>query len=83
MFVFSFSVAEEVLVAGVPLVQAFKYKDEKYSLIWPSRAEFVRHAAKFGAPIIPFAAIGAEDGVTTLVDGRDLLNAPLLGDAIR
>lgn len=43
--------------------QAFKNRDEKYKLIWPEKSEFVRMAARFGATIIPFAAVGAEDGV--------------------
>ena len=43
--------------------QAFKNRDERYTLIWPRKAEFVRMAARFGATIVPFAAVGAEDGV--------------------
>lgn len=34
---------------------------EEHKLFWPSRPEFVRMAAKFGAKIIPFGAVGADD----------------------
>jgi hypothetical protein len=63
--------------------EAFKNKDEKYKLLWPERAEFVRMAARFGATIIPFAAVGAEDGVNQVLDGRDLAALPFIGDRIR
>lgn len=43
--------------------QALKRKDERYTLIWPEKSEFVRMAARFGAIIVPFAAVGAEDGI--------------------
>jgi hypothetical protein len=32
--------------------------------VWPGKAEFVRMAAKFGATIVPFAAIGCDEAVT-------------------
>eukprot|EP00197_Chlamydomonas_leiostraca_P012444 CAMPEP_0202879844 /NCGR_PEP_ID=MMETSP1391-20130828/34179_1 /ASSEMBLY_ACC=CAM_ASM_000867 /TAXON_ID=1034604 /ORGANISM="Chlamydomonas leiostraca, Strain SAG 11-49" /LENGTH=171 /DNA_ID=CAMNT_0049562249 /DNA_START=62 /DNA_END=574 /DNA_ORIENTATION=- len=63
--------------------EAFKRKDEKYKLLWPERAEFVRMAARFGATIIPFAAVGAEDGVNQVLDGRDLAALPIIGESIR
>jgi hypothetical protein len=63
--------------------QALKYKGEKYALFWPKRPEFVRLAARFGATIVPFSAVGAEDGVNQLLDGRDLAALPLLGPALR
>jgi hypothetical protein len=45
-------------------VQAFKRKGETYKIVWPGKAEFVRMAAKFGATIVPFAAIGCDEAVT-------------------
>lgn len=47
---------------------------EKYKLYWPpsSRPEFVRFAAKFGATIIPFGAVGAEDQVKTVMSADSL-----------
>lgn len=49
-----------------------KRRGEAYKLIWPDRAEFVRMAAKFGATIVPFAAIGADESVTTHINGDEL-----------
>ncbi|KAG2499012.1 hypothetical protein HYH03_003198 [Edaphochlamys debaryana] len=63
--------------------EALKLKGERYALIWPRRPEFVRMACRFGATIIPFAAIGAEDSVDILLDRQELLRAPLLGPALR
>lgn len=34
---------------------------EKYKLFWPDQPEFVRMAAKFGATIVPFGAVGEDD----------------------
>ncbi|KAF6251663.1 alpha/beta-hydrolase [Scenedesmus sp. NREL 46B-D3] len=44
--------------------EAFKRKGETYKIVWPGKAEFVRMAAKFGATIVPFAAIGCDEAVT-------------------
>jgi hypothetical protein len=49
---------------ALPPPQAYKNREEAYTLLWPEKAEFVRMAAKFGATIVPFAAIGADEGVT-------------------
>ena len=38
---------------------------------------------KFGATIIPFAAVGAEDSAQVVLDRTDLMAAPLLGDLLR
>lgn len=53
-------------------LQAVKRRGEAYKLMWPQRAEFVRMAAKFGATIVPFAAIGADESVTTHINGDEL-----------
>ena len=55
--------------------EAFKRKDEKYALLWPSRPEFVRMAARHGAVIVPFAAVGAEDG-GVVADADDVKAIP-------
>jgi hypothetical protein len=34
--------------------------------------QFVRMAAKFGATIVPFAAIGADEAITTHVTGEEM-----------
>lgn len=57
---------------ALPLLQAFKRKNEAYKLIWPGKAEFVRMAAKFGATIVPFAAIGCDEAITTWLSGEEL-----------
>jgi len=63
--------------------EAYKRRGEEYQLLWPRRAEFVRHAMRLGATIVPFAAVGAEDGFQILADAEALLRLPLLGDALR
>lgn len=52
--------------------EAFKRNGEAYKLIWPGKAEFVRMAAKFGATIVPFAAIGADESITQVLDGAQV-----------
>ncbi|KAL4589812.1 hypothetical protein LXL04_002722 [Taraxacum kok-saghyz] len=37
------------------------YFGEEYQLFWPDQPEFVRMAAKFGAVIVSFGAIGEDD----------------------
>jgi len=49
--------------------EALKRKDERYTLIWPEKSEFVRMAARLGATIVPFAAVGAEDGINQVCVG--------------
>lgn len=63
-------------------LQAYKNKNEKYKVLWPEREEFVRMAARFGATIVPVAAIGCEDAVTMLADARDIKRIPILGDRV-
>ena len=58
-------------------------KGEKYKLLWPKRQEFVRMACRFGATIIPFAAIGADDGVNIVRDSAELMATPIIGDWIK
>lgn len=40
-------------------------------------------AARFGATIVPFAAVGAEDGVEILLDSEQLKQLPFIGDRVR
>jgi hypothetical protein len=62
-------------------VQAFKYKGEGYQLIWPDKPEFVRMAARYGATIVPFGAVGAEEMFTqasaACTDGPASCNASI------
>ena len=63
--------------------EAFKRKGEKYALFWPSKPEFVRMAARHGAVIVPFAAVGAEDGFDVVADADDVSKLPFgVGDAL-
>uniref|UniRef100_A0A383WM75 Phospholipid/glycerol acyltransferase domain-containing protein n=1 Tax=Tetradesmus obliquus TaxID=3088 RepID=A0A383WM75_TETOB len=52
--------------------EAFKRKGETYKIVWPGKAEFVRMAAKFGATIVPFAAIGCDEAVTHHLSAEEL-----------
>jgi len=67
--------------------EAFKStkQGEAYKLFWPSADEssdFARVAAKFGATIVPVAAVGAEDGFQMLLDADELLSLPVLGQRV-
>ena len=41
--------------------KALHRKGEEYKLFWPEQSEFVRMAARFGAKIVPFVAVGEDD----------------------
>ncbi|CAD7704397.1 unnamed protein product [Ostreobium quekettii] len=77
------SQGEAVLLYPGGVREAYKNKNEDYQLFWPKNAEFVRMAAKFGATIVPLAAVGAEDSVDIIADRNDLLNTPIIGDMIK
>ena len=73
---------ETVLLFPGGVREAFKRKNEEYKLFWPSKPEFVRMAVRHGAIIVPFAAVGAEDGVDIVADADDIANLPFgLGQA--
>jgi len=74
---------EVVLLFPGGVREAFKRKNEKYKLFWPSKSEFVRMAIKHDAIIVPFAAIGAEDSLDIVADANDLLNSPVVGNSVR
>ncbi len=63
-------------------MQAYKGKGEEYKLFWPERPEFVRMAARYGATIVPFAGVGAEDAVTMLLEPAEIRNLPFIGGMI-
>jgi 1-acyl-sn-glycerol-3-phosphate acyltransferase len=54
-----------------------KRKGEKYKLIWKTRVGFARMAIRFGCPIVPFAAVGAEEAFDIVLDANDLMASPL------
>lgn len=73
---------ESVLLFPGGVREAYRRKGEEYQLFWPERSEFVRMAAKYGATIVPFAAIGVDDSLEILVDGEELQRTPVLGDIV-
>lgn len=74
---------ESVLLFPGGVREAYKKKGEEYRLFWPDRSEFVRMAAKYGATIVPFAAVGVDDSLEILVNGEELQQVPVVGDFIR
>merc|ERR1711871_1150045 len=60
--------------------EACKGRGEEYQLFWPQDGEFVRMAAKFGATIVPFSAIGADESVSVVASAEELLELPVVGD---
>lgn len=73
---------ESVLLFPGGVREAYKRKGEDYQLFWPERSEFVRMAARHGATIVPFAAIGVDDSLEILLDGEELQRAPIIGPAV-
>ncbi|OWM66972.1 hypothetical protein CDL15_Pgr000424 [Punica granatum] len=63
--------------------EALHYKGEEYKVIWPDQPEFVRMAARFGATIVPFGAVGEDDIVEYVLDYNDMMKIPFLNDYIR
>lgn len=59
--------------------EALRKRAEEYKLFWPRRAEFVRMAVKFGAVIIPYSAVGVDDGYNYVLDADDLPHVPYYG----
>jgi 1-acyl-sn-glycerol-3-phosphate acyltransferase len=64
---------ESILVFPGGGREVFKRKGEKYRLQWGNRLGFVRLAIEHGYPIVPLAAVGAEECYDILVDAGDLL----------
>ncbi|KAL4363433.1 hypothetical protein GQ457_04G033830 [Hibiscus cannabinus] len=58
------------------LREALHRKGEEYKLFWPDKSEFVRMAARFGAKIVPFGAVGADDFAEIILDYNDLMKIP-------
>lgn len=59
--------------------EVFHGKDESYQLFWPEKVDFVRTAARFNATIIPVSAVGMADSFNILLDSKELLDVPVLG----
>lgn len=68
---------ESIVVFPGGAREVFKRRGERYTLAWGRRTGFVRLAVEFGYPIVPFAAVGADDAWDILLDADDLLASPL------
>jgi 1-acyl-sn-glycerol-3-phosphate acyltransferase len=64
---------ESILVFPGGAREVFKRKGEKYKLLWGDRIGFARLAIRFGYPIIPFAAVGADDAWDIVLSGNQLI----------
>uniref|UniRef100_A0A803KWH6 Acyltransferase n=1 Tax=Chenopodium quinoa TaxID=63459 RepID=A0A803KWH6_CHEQI len=78
----SLSSGSHILLYPGGMREALHNKGEEYRLFWPERSEFVRMAARFGAKIIPFGAIGEDDVCEFLLDSEDQMKIPYLREAI-
>ncbi|KAM1749762.1 hypothetical protein ACFX16_010873 [Malus domestica] len=63
--------------------EALHKKGEEYKLFWPDQPEFVRMAARFGATIVPFAAVGEDDLLELVLDYNGLMNIPVVSDYLK
>ncbi|KAF6260587.1 hypothetical protein COO60DRAFT_1625641 [Scenedesmus sp. NREL 46B-D3] len=71
---------EQVLLFPGGAREVNKRVGDEYKLFWKDSPDFVRLAARCGAIIVPFAAVGADDAYDVLMDVDEVLGAPLLGD---
>ena len=72
-----FEAGEHVLVFPGGGREVSKRKGEKYRLIWKNRLGFARMAIRHGVPIVPLAAVGAEEMLDIIVDANDILSTPI------
>ena len=68
---------ESILVFPGGAREVFKHKGEQYHLIWKNRTGFAALAIAHGYPIVPFAAVGAEECYDILVDSDEMRHSPL------
>ncbi|CAG9465180.1 unnamed protein product [Pedinophyceae sp. YPF-701] len=60
-----------------------KRKGEAYRLFWSDTPDLVRIAARANAIIVPFTALGGDDAFELFMDTDEVLNAPVLGPAVK
>eukprot|EP00899_Mesostigma_viride_P010312 jgi/Mesvir1/19282/Mv10358-RA.1 len=70
---------ENVLLFPGGARDVHKKKTQKNQIMWAEERNFVRLAARFGAIIVPFATLGADDSYEIALDADDMLSSPLLG----
>ena len=61
---------EHVLVFPGGAREVFKKRGERYRLMWKERLGFARLAIEHGYPVVPFAAVGAEEMLDVVADDR-------------
>jgi 1-acyl-sn-glycerol-3-phosphate acyltransferase len=64
---------ESILVFPGGAREVFKHRGEKYCLLWGDRMGFARLAIEEGYPIVPFAAVGAEECFDIVLDAADAM----------
>ncbi|MGZ5386051.1 MAG: 1-acyl-sn-glycerol-3-phosphate acyltransferase [Solirubrobacterales bacterium] len=74
---------ENVLVFPGGTGEVFKERDQKYQLLWKERLGFAKLAIESGYPIVPFAAVGAEEMYDVIADRHTPGYAQLSGIAKR
>lgn len=58
--------------------------DPTYQLQWPTtKTDFVRTAARFNATIVPVSAIGMVESFNVVLESKDILNLPFIGEWAR
>lgn len=68
---------ESILVFPGGAREVFKHKGEQYHLIWKNRTGFAALAIAHRYPIVPFAAVGAEECYDILIDSDEMRHSPL------
>jgi len=61
---------QNILVFPGGADEVFKARGREYRLLWKERLGFARLAIEFGYPIVPFAAVGAEEMYQVVVDSE-------------
>jgi len=69
--------SESILVFPGGAREVFKHKGERYHLIWKNRIGFAALAIAHGYPIVPVAAVGAEECYDILVDSDEMRRSPV------
>jgi 1-acyl-sn-glycerol-3-phosphate acyltransferase len=78
-----FESSQRVMVFPGGSREAFKRKGEEYQLVWGDRLGFARMAIRHGVPILPFAALGADEVFEVVRDSEELRQSPFLGSLLR
>ncbi|PXF49942.1 Acyltransferase-like protein [Gracilariopsis chorda] len=77
------SAGDRILLFPGGAREVCRRRGERNLLVWDTKTDFLRPAAKFNAIIVPFSSVGADDSVEIVVDGQELLKVPLIGGRLR